>query len=263
MEGSATDGADGRFALEFDACFDGSELDRSQWLPCYLPQWSSRERTAARYELRDGRLHLRVEADQPAWSPEFDGEVRVSNLQTGVRSGPVGSSSGQHPFRSGLVVREAQETEFLYAPRFGRVEIRAAARVGPGALAALWLIGIEEAPEQSAELCVFEIFGSDVADDGSALVGCGVHPFADPTITDDFTQVPFGADVREPHDYAVEWTPGRALFSFDGRVVKRVAQSPDYPMQLMLNVYRFGADAPEIAPDLVIDHVRGWRWLGE
>jgi hypothetical protein len=36
---------------EFEDAFDGDELDGRRWVEHYLPQWSSRERSAARYEL--------------------------------------------------------------------------------------------------------------------------------------------------------------------------------------------------------------------
>lgn len=121
------------FTLAFDEGFDGVELDRSRWLPWYLPQWSARERTAARYAIADGMLRLRIDEDTPEWSPEFDPGVRVGNLQTGVRSGSLGSADGQHHFRSGLVVREAQTASCLYTPHYGlwrcawrRARIRAA-----------------------------------------------------------------------------------------------------------------------------------------
>ena len=47
-------------------------------------------------ELSGGCLRLLIEADQPAWCPEFDGRVRVSSLQTGVFAGPLGTMIGQH-----------------------------------------------------------------------------------------------------------------------------------------------------------------------
>uniref|UniRef100_UPI0033963071 glycoside hydrolase family 16 protein n=1 Tax=Agromyces litoreus TaxID=3158561 RepID=UPI0033963071 len=201
-----------------------------------------------------------------AWSVEYDGATQVSNLQTGVRSGPVGSASGQHPFREGLVVREAQPDRRLYTPRFGRVEVVAAIDdLDEHALAALWMIGVEEDPAQSAEICVFEVFGRDIADDGSALVGMGVHPFNDPAITDDFEQVRLHDDVREPHTYAVDWRPDEVVFSIDGLVRKRVAQSPQYPMQLMLNVYAFPSadEAQPVEPaypeSFAVHAVRGYR----
>jgi hypothetical protein len=58
------------------------------------------------------------------WCPEFDGEVRVSSLQTGVFSGPRGSAIGQHRFSPDAVVREEQEERRLYTPLYGIVETR-------------------------------------------------------------------------------------------------------------------------------------------
>lgn len=250
---------DTRYELEFDADFSGADLDPAQWLPYYLPQWSSRERTRARYEVGGGRLTLRIDADQAPWSEEYDGSVRVSNLQTAVRSGPVGSDSGQHPFRKGLVVREAQPEVRLYTPQYGVIEVRAAASADPHTMVALWMIGIEDVPEHSGEICVMEIFGSEVTD-ASALVGMGVHPFNDPVISDDFAKVPVELDVRDVHDYAVEWTPEGVRFFIDGQLVRSTTQSPDYPMQLMLDVFAFedastpGQDRPN---SFSVDWVRG------
>ena len=129
-------------------------------------------------------------------------------------------------------------------------------------MAALWMIGLEEEPEQSAEICVFEVFGRDIADDGSALVGMGVHPFNDPSIGDDFEQVRFHDDVREPHTYTVDWRPDEVVFSIDGLVRKRVAQSPQYPMQLMLDVFAFPPEPPATASypqSFAVHAVRGYR----
>ncbi len=66
-----------RYELEFEDTFDGDVLDERRWVPHYLPQWSGRERSAARYEVGGGRLRLLIEADQQPWCPELDGEVRV------------------------------------------------------------------------------------------------------------------------------------------------------------------------------------------
>ena len=45
-------------------------------------------------------------------------------------------------------------------------------------MVALWMIGYEDPPERSAEICVCEIFGREVGVD-HALVGMGVHPLGD------------------------------------------------------------------------------------
>ena len=57
------------YELDVEDRFDGAELDRTLWLPHYLPQWSSRAQSAARYELANGCLHLLIEADQQPWCP--------------------------------------------------------------------------------------------------------------------------------------------------------------------------------------------------
>src|SRR5436305_14678910 len=62
--------------------FDGSQLDRSIWLPWYLPHWSSRSATEARYEIRDSTLRLRIDRVHAPWSRESDGRTRVSSWQT-------------------------------------------------------------------------------------------------------------------------------------------------------------------------------------
>ena len=143
--------------LEFEDTFESDTLDRARWLPYYLPHWSSRERAAARYEVGGGRLRLLIEHDQEPWCPELDGDLRVSSLQTGIFAGPLGSRAGQHRFHPDAVVREEQPPERLYTPHFGRVELSARALADPRCMVSLWLIGYEDEPERSGELCVCEL----------------------------------------------------------------------------------------------------------
>lgn len=247
------------YVLDVEDRFDGPELDRSRWLPHHLPQWSSAAQSAARYELDGGCLHLLIEEGQPPWCPEFDGTTRVSNLQTGVFAGPVGSTTGQHRFNSDAVVREAQPSTRLYTPQFGVFVLRAKAVDDPDCMVALWMIGYEDRPERSAEICVCEIFGRDVRP-GSAAVGMGVHPFGDPAIVDDFEAVRLPIDVREFHEYAAEWTADRVTFFVDGEPVRTVHQSPQYPMQFMLGIYQFGDRSELPYPKrFTIDSFRSYR----
>jgi Glycosyl hydrolases family 16 len=251
-----------QFVLEFDESFQTPTLNRDHWLPHYLPQWSSRERSVARYEIRDEQLSLRIDDDQAPWCPEFDGALRVSNLQTGVFSGPVGSAHGQHRFRDDLVVREAQDSERFYTPHFGLVEARVKAIPDARCMVALWMIGFEDIPSRSAELCVFEIFGSGMSAH-RAKVGLGVHPFGDPTITDEFHTIELAMDASQFHTYSVEWMPGRSLFYIDDVRVARMEQAPDYPLQLMLNVFEFPSenhdDAGSYPKEFIVDFVRGYH----
>jgi hypothetical protein len=249
--------------LEFEDTFDGDALDLDRWLPYYLPHWSSRERSAARYEIDEGVLRLLIEADQQPWCPELDGETRVSSLQTGAFAGPVGSEIGQHRFHPDAVVLEAQPNVRLYTPQYGRVELRAKAIDDPRAMVALWMIGYGDEPERSAEICVCEIFGRDVRRD-HAVVGIGVHPFGDPRIVDDFSRETIPIDARDFHVYAADWMPDQVAFFVDGNLVKTVNQSPTYPMQLMLGIYEFPpaeGEAPttHYPKAFSVDYVRGHR----
>jgi len=252
------------WVLEFDERFDGPDLDRGRWIPHYLPHWSSRDRSAARYRLGDGALRLRIEADQPPWCPEFDGGVRVSSLQTAVFAGPLGSAIGQHRFNPSAVVRETQPETRLYTPRYGLVEVRAKAVADPRCMVALWMIGVEDEPGHSAEICVCEIFGRTVQPD-STRVGMGVHPFGDRRIVDDFAAETVPVDATQFHTYAAEWSPQQVAFSIDGQPIKTVHQSPAYPMQLMLGIYEFPAEdgawpVSEMYPkEFVVDHLLGYR----
>ena len=216
--------------------FDGDTLDPGTWWPYYTPHWSSRAASAARWQAGPDGLTLRIDADTPPWSPEFDGEVRASHLQTGQFSGPSGSGIGQHRFRDGLVVREEQPEKRLWLPHFGVIEARLRAVRHPDAMVALWPIGFEDRPEDSGEICICEIFGSEL-DDTGGWVGVGVKPQRDPRLALDFEKVRVDGDLTDFHDYAVEWDEHRIRFFIDGQWVKTVAQRIDYPVQLMLDLY--------------------------
>ena len=257
------------YHLAFSDDFDDPELDPRRWVPAHLPQWSSRAQAAARYRLGGGHLALRIEPDQEPWCPEFDGATRVSSLQTGVFSGPVGSPIGQHRFNSDAIVREAQPETRLYTPQYGYVEVRAKALADARSMVAFWMIGFEDTPARSGEICVFEIFGRDVTPD-LVRVGMGVHPFGDPDLVDDFEHVSLNIDATEFHVYAAEWTPAQVEFFVDGQRVKTVQQAPAYPMQLMLGIYEFDSGGESAATgsegrlggypkEFVVDYVRGYE----
>jgi Glycosyl hydrolases family 16 len=253
------------YTLDFEDDFSTAAPEPTKWIPFYLPQWVGSEAARARWEFSGGRLNLQIEHDQPSWSPDLTGGMVVSNFQTGVRSGPTGSGSGQHPFRPDLVVVEARPEQRLYLPHRGIVQIRMAALADPSAMVALWLIGFEDVPTRSAEICVAEIFGRNVGPNRAA-VGMGVHPFADPAISDDFAEVELALDAREFHDYAIEWTDDEITWFVDDAPVRNVAQSPDYPMQLMLDIFEDRPAAAELGhgPEhypkrFAVEYVRGYR----
>lgn len=240
--------------------FDGPALDTAVWLPHYLPAWSSRDATAAAYELADSCLRLFIPPHQGLWMEgEQSPPLRVSGVQTGNFSGPVGSRAGQQPLPGGSTVREEQPRFEGFLPLFGELAMRARMTLSPRSMAAWWMVGFEDRPERSAEICVAEVFGDAVDPGRSAAVGMGLHPFRDPRITDDFAAVPLPIDVAGFHDYAVRWGAGEAVFLVDGEEVRRCPRPPDYPMQMMVAVFDFpersgGAD-DHLVPELIVDRL--------
>lgn len=243
--------------LEFSDDFRGPALDRRKWLPFYVPHWSSRAATRATASTGVDGLVLTIAPDQKPWSPEYDGDIRVSSLQTGLFSGPLGSGIGQHRFKPGLIVREEQSLEQLYVPRYGRFEMRARMELHPGQLAALWMIGFENEPEHSGEITIMEIFGDGIDAAGTEL-GHGIKAINDPRLVTDFIapRLPFSPEHH--HIYGAQWDPESVSFSFNGSVLRRVAQSPSYPMQFMLNVYEL-KPLGHPPPIMQVDWFRGYR----
>ncbi|MBM7784963.1 glycoside hydrolase family 16 protein [Tenggerimyces flavus] len=247
--------------LVFEDDFDGSELDRGVWLPHYFPAWSSRAATKATYELKDSQLWLTIPIDQGLWcEQEHPTPLRVSGIQSGNYSGPVGSTQGQQPFRDGLVVREAQDTFWGWTPEYGRLEIRLRGEVTQRSMVGVWMIGLEDRPERCGEILLNEVFGESVKAGESCEVGVGLRPFRDPDVADAFTAPRLAVDVADFHTYAVEWTAERADFFVDDEQVHTSAKPPRYPMQMEIAVFDFPdkstGDDHDAVPALVVDWVR-------
>jgi hypothetical protein len=247
----------GATATSFRDGFEAGRLDPERWVAAYLPQWTTPGRSAARFRFDAGRLVLEIGPETGPWCPEHDGEVRVSSIQTGVRSGAAGTDDGQHRFADGLRVVTPQPARRLYTPTFGRIAVQTGAVADPRAMVAFWMIGFEDAPEESGEILVMEIFGRDVAA-RRATVGMGVRPHRDPRLHDGFTRVALQIDATSMHEYAVDWRPDGIIWSVDGRTVLESEQSPAYQMQLMLGLYVFEALAPGEPPlGFVVERVTG------
>jgi hypothetical protein len=252
------------YILEFNDEFQKPILDTKKWVPYYLPQWSSKEQSKPNYHLGNGNLVLKITEDQEAWCPEFNGDVKCSSIQTGIFSGKLGSKEGQHRFNPLCVVREEQTNIQTYTPQYGFFEIRAKAVDTESNVVALWMIGYEDEPDKSAEICIFEIKGENV-NKKSAIIGYGIHPFGDTTIKDEFHEDRFAIDVTKYHVYAVEWTPTYVDFYIDNIKVRTIHQSPNYPMQLMLNIYELPLEKERIGKDkkypkeFTIDYIRVYQ----
>ena len=244
--------------------FDGARLDEGRWLPHYLPHWSSRAASAATYEIADSELRLSIPNHQGLWCADsHPTPLRVSGVQSGAFSGPVGSTIGQQPFIDGQQVREEEPAWWGWTPHYGRIEVRARMELSETSMASVWMIGLEDSPDRCGEICLFEVFGNTVTG-AMADVGTGLHAFRDPSLVEEFSADRQSVDVAEPHTYGVEWRPDGIDFFLDGRVVRSSRQSPHYPMQMRIAVFDFppgevGADAH--VPLLAVDEVR-WQSPG-
>lgn len=252
------------YILEFSDDFDQGVLDTDKWIPYDLPQWSSREQARARYTFAESALVLQIEKDQPMSMPAYDGDVKTSSIQTGLFSGPVGSSIGQHHFREGLVVLEEQPTIRTYTPQYGYFEARVKTDNRPGSMAAIWMIGFEEIPEESGEIAMFELFADQMTDTMSE-VRYGIHPWGDPTLTDAYYHEDLPINATEYHIYALEWTPDHVDFYVDNVKRRTVQQSVAYPMQFMMGIYELpgeGVTPQEQPRQFYVDYFRGYQPIG-
>lgn len=252
------------YTLEFSDDFDQDTIDTKNWLPYYLPQWSSRVMSKPNFHTKNGNLILKITKDQKPWCPEFNGNVKCSSIQTGIYAGELGTNIGQHKFfnTAKCVVREEQKNEFTYLPLYGYFEIRAKALNTASNVVSLWMIGYEDQRERSAELCVFEVKGAAVSKN-SAQIGYGIHKFNDPLLKEEFYEDNFELDVTKFHVYAAEWTYGKITFYIDNQKIREIKQSPNYPMQLMLGIYEIPAEITNkeditYPKNFVIDYVRGY-----
>lgn len=252
------------YTLDFSDEFQGEQVDLAKWIPYYLPQWSSRERSRAQYDQINGKLILKITEGQAPWCPEFNGGVKCSSFQTGIYAGALGSKVGQHRFSADCIVREPQEEIKLYTTLYGYIEIRAKAVASSNNVVAFWMIGFEDIPEKSGEICIMEVKGKNISG-GQFVNGFGVHPFRDPNLKDEFFEERFSADATGYNIYAVEWRPDGIDFFLNNEKIRTINQSPDYEMQFMLNLYEipvgdeFVGNTGSYPKEFEIDYVRAYK----
>ncbi|MGJ9374264.1 family 16 glycosylhydrolase [Nesterenkonia sp. CF4.4] len=186
--------------------------------------------------------------------------MRVSNLQTGTYSGPVGSSRGTHRHREdGLLVRTATPQRLYFAPAAGRIDVTVAAGRDQGCMLAAWLIGTEHgSPQDSGEICLFEIDAETVGETSRARSGVKAHH--DSGLTTDMAEVLLPFDASRPHTWSVLWGNGETLIGCEGAVLRKIAQAPNYPLFLMIDLFEIGTAAGEYPKTAVVQRVRGWSW---
>ncbi|MFC6567655.1 glycoside hydrolase family 16 protein [Actinoplanes utahensis] len=243
--------------------FTGPGLRPDLWIDHYLPHWSTPDRSRARYDFggRPGSgLRLRIDADQPDWRPE-DAPLRVSNIQTGTFSGPLGSATGTHRHRpDALTVRTETGPRLLWTPSAGRVDVTVSASRDEGCMLAAWLVGAELDSRDSGEICIFEIDAAAVGED-AVTARLGIKAHHDDRLHTDMTEVRVPVDAARPHTWSVTWGLDGTVISCAGTEVGRFAQAPDYPLILMLDLFETAGPSPSptaYPKTAVIHRVRGW-----
>lgn len=231
------------------------------WVAHYLPHWTTPERSEARYRVTPDGVELRIEADQLDWRAE-DAPLRVSNLQTGTYSGPVGSSRGTHRHRQDeLRVRTETPQRLLFAPSSGRVDLTVTASQDEGCMLAVWLVGTEHlSSEDSGEICICEI--DALAIGATTVVRSGVKAHHDRRMVTDMAEITVPLDASQPHTWTVVWDKSETIIGCEGRVVRRVRQAPTYPLFLMIDLFEIGPRTGRYPKTATIHHVRAWSFDG-
>lgn len=232
-------------------------LNSQRWVASYLPHWTTPERARAHYEVVAAGIELRIDADQLDWRLE-DAPLRVSNLQTGVFSGPVGSLIGTHRHRVDLEVRTETPQRLLFAPSHGRVEVTVSASRATNCMLAAWLVGTEHrSPGESGEICIFEIDADAIGE--STVVRTGIKAHHDLELTTDMSEVVVPLDASIAHTWTVDWGQGETVIECEGRELRRIQQAPDYPLFLMIDLFEIGARSGSYPKTATIHRVRAWE----
>lgn len=211
--------------------FEHPALSPALWIPYYLPHWVTLESAAARFDVSDHGLALRIDADQAPWRPT-DGDFRVSHVQTAHRD-------GQHRVGTDLEIVTPRPARDLWTARAGAVEVVASASSDPTCMLGVWLLGVESgSPEHSGEICIAEVFGREVGS-ASSTVRLGVKAHHDPHLVDEVLDVPLPFDASLPHAYGARWDRTGCEITVDGTVVHRTDQVLGYPLQLMIDLWEF------------------------
>jgi hypothetical protein len=213
------------YRLIFHDEFDGKEIDRTKWIPEYLPSWP-KDRTVCTptYEMKDGVVRLTIDRDS---KNEFDKGMYISGFMSASRT-------GMHHYDPKKKALHSIKTEATQINQYGYYEMRAKMQVGGGVHCAWWLIGFEDDPNQSCEIDIFEILGTDVD-----RIWSTVHSWKDSTIQY-HTEHPWFANKKlaeEFHVYGFDWTPEGVTVYVDGIQVMTHKAAITYPLIQIISFY--------------------------
>jgi len=213
--------------------FDTPVLNEGLWFKWYLPHWSTREKTLARYELKDGKLILKIEPDQVPWDPEHDGKTVISGVQTANKNWLHKWSKDYQDIKTSEPLVEN------YMQKYGYFEIRAKTQKGSGIHSAWWMIGLQDDAKnwdyskKTTEVDIFEILGKRT---DQALFNN--HVWNDPDTKERSNYVDLGFDSSEDfHVYGFEWNENNMSFYVDGVLKRTMDTSVPYAMLTMMSLY--------------------------
>lgn len=183
-----------------------TNLNKNIWCDKYFRTWTQDEYLAeANYTINNSILSLRIDSDSLPWNAANDGDLRISGIQTGEKTG-LHKNSPQYRKISNF---------FGFIAQYGYFELRAK-MVTPcatgGNHCAWWMIGTESKNTENYEIDIFENYSktpTKVSTVGHSW-NSGIN--AIPSIDYD-TGVDLSADF---HTYGFKWTPNSAEFYIDG-----------------------------------------------
>jgi hypothetical protein len=226
------------------------------WIDHYLPHWTTPDRSQARYDFAPTGLRLRIDDDQLDWRPDT-APLRVSNLQTGVFAGDRGSSRGTHHRPPGMTVVTPTPTRMPWAPSAGRIDVTVSATRDPDCMLAVWLVGTEQQSEdQCGELCLFEIDAP--APGGGWTARSGVKAHGDPRLATDMATLDLPFDPSRPHTWTLIWGRGETIMGCNGSTLRRIPQSPDYPLVLFVDLFETAEPSGRYPKSALLHSLRGW-----
>lgn len=209
---------------------DNVQVTPDLWNSKYLPHWTDVD-SSAKYDINNGSIKLKVQPDSVPWDPEKDQETVVSGIQTAEKD-------WLHNWAGYTSIDHHEETRLQHIQKYGYFEIRAKTQIGGGIHSAWWMIGAQQdqvnggSTKQSGEIDIFEVKGLE-----PNVTKYNWIPWGDPQPGETYN-VDVGADTTQGfHVYGFDWTPTSMTLYFDGRPVKTINKSPDYPMLTLLGLY--------------------------
>lgn len=218
------------WTLDFNEEFDGPALDSTKWVDAYLPHWSTKALTDAKYSFKDGAISLRIDSTDLPWNPTYDGNVRCTSIQTAERD-------AWHKFNNNLQINHHENAFVGYATKYGYFETRVKSDTQAGH-AAWWLIGMQDEPWQKGEMDMFELYDSThlkynlFAWDDTSLSTSYVTGFT----------IPNNGTTNEYHVYGMYWDSSSMKLYIDGQLISTKNQSIDYRCGFIFGLYDYNYD---------------------